>query len=199
MKHILFINGPIGSGKDTLADQLCERYGYEKLEFKEYLFKTMYRFFNISDQEDFLNKYYTRETKELPCDLLQLNGVKLSPRSALIHISENVIKPTFGSDIFGKVLLERINNTDKNIVFSDCGFLEEILTVSNNVDRNCYLMHLYRDGTSFEGDSRNYVDVPETKNLKFIGSFKNIEYSESLSAIIDLSIIVNLSIEGINK
>ena len=80
----------------------------------------------------------------------------VSPRNAMIHMSENVLKPLFGKDVFGimaaKSLEEGVN------VFSDGGFAEEVQCILDEVgERNFLLVHVTRDGCSFAGDSRDYV------------------------------------------
>jgi hypothetical protein len=159
MKQVIFLNGPAGSGKDSIADYLAINYGYTHLSFKDVLFDWMFKIFNIPDnsRQAFFELYYTRTTKELPCELLRLGNSTLSPRQALIHVSENVVKPMLGSTYFGDVVAAKIANSDADkFVLSDCGFKQEILPVCKVADLDV-LCRIQRDGCSFEGDSRSYV------------------------------------------
>jgi len=98
----------------------------------------------------------------------------LSMRQALIKVSEEVIKPNFGKDYFGKATaMSIINcdayNLDEDIFYiTDSGFIEEldrfvdIVEEQTNGCNHVYLLvNLYRDGTSFEkyNDSRSYINT----------------------------------------
>lgn len=178
---ILFINGPAGSGKDTIANHILKFKTFEyipikeKLSFKEPLIKLMLDFFKIDiGLEEFMNIYYTRETKELPTELLRVGDTILSPRQALIHISENVIKPTFGKDTFGRLMKDYINVLGSpNYVFSDSGFLHEMIPLVERQD--CYLARISREGTSFKNDSRSYIDPSDAirNGINYLGDFEN--------------------------
>ena len=61
----------------------------------------------ISDAE--WEELYTRENKEIPTP--KLNG--LSPRQAIIHMSEEVIKPNFGKDYIGKWIMRLMEEKEK--------------------------------------------------------------------------------------
>lgn len=167
MAQVLFLNAPANSGKDTIADALVEQHGFTKLSFKDTLFDFMFKIFNIKDSAAFMDMYYTRVTKEQPCELLRLGGAVLSPRQALIHVSENVVKPLLGDDYFGQAVLAKIKPSGK-YVFSDCGFLEEIMPIIQKVmPFNVYLVRLTREGCTFNGDSRNYI-YPKLHGIKCV-------------------------------
>lgn len=162
MKSILILNGPPNSGKDTLADYLVENHGYQKLSFKEELFNLLFKFYNIADQESFFEKLYTREAKETKVPLLHTGRGMLSPREALIHISEDVIKPVFGKGIFGEFLAKKILPNTKYVV-SDGGFLEEIIPVVLEVTPLGFnLCRLHREGCTFKNDSRNFLYLKQS-------------------------------------
>jgi hypothetical protein len=94
-----------------------------------------------------------RDEKEIPRD--QLGG--RSPRQALIYVSEEVVKPAFGQDYFGRYAAQRLTPGALHI-FSDGGFIKEIQPVIDAVGpENLLLVQLHRDGFSFEGDSRRYI------------------------------------------
>lgn len=157
MKIAVALNGPPGSGKDTIAD-IMAGWGWEKHEFKDHLYLATAWQFNC-DVDELRRLATDRTLKELPCDL----GNGLSPRQMLIETSEVHVKPSLGKDYFGKAAAQRIGQSRSDrIVFSDGGFAEELMPVSEVVGM-LLVVRLFRQGRSFEGDSRRYLamsDVP---------------------------------------
>ena len=91
---ILIFNGPPGSGKDLCCEYLKSK-GFEHIEFKNQLYVETIKYFGVDKQWFFDG--YTRERKEIKEPLL--NG--MSRREAMIHVSENVLKPKYGNVYFG--------------------------------------------------------------------------------------------------
>jgi hypothetical protein len=120
-------------------------------EFKTQLFRLTKTVWGIPDETwDFL---YTRENKEIPTQLLS----GMSPRQALIHTSEVVIKPNYGASYFGKFAAKTLVQNACNI-FSDGGFLEETVPIVDAVGAsNVCVISISRPGCSFSGDSRTYL------------------------------------------
>ena len=146
-------NGPPGSGKDQACHFLKTKYDYKHLQFKDQLFIETAEHFGVS-LTWFLSDYSDRNLKEVP--RIELGG--LSKREALIHVSENVIKPKHGKDYFGVKTAERVDPL-LNHCFSDGGFIEEVHPLINRVGpENICIVQLYRDGCSFSADSRNYIN-----------------------------------------
>lgn len=163
-------NGPPGSGKDECASYCHSLYpnSYHRM-FKEKLFELVLSIYNISSNE-FFNLYNNRETKNLPTE--KLRG--LSPRAAMINVSENIIKPNFGDDYFGVIAAERMSNENGIYFFSDGGFESELEPVYNKCNGNVLIIRLHREGCNFKEDSRGYlssfkkakiVDVQNDKDL----------------------------------
>jgi hypothetical protein len=151
MKYIIF-NGPPGSGKDEACHFLKTNYGYKHLQFKDQLFIETAKYYNVS-LDWFLDGYDNRTIKETPTN--ELNG--LSRRDALIHVSEDIIKPKFGKDYFGIKTAEVIDGVS-SYCFSDGGFVEEVHPLINTVGQeNICIVQLIRSGCSFSSDSRNYI------------------------------------------
>jgi hypothetical protein len=160
----LIFNGPPGSGKDEACHFLKTNYGYKHLQFKDQLFKETFKFFGVSE-EWFMKGYNDRSTKETPVPQLKVHGSTLSRRDAMIHVSENVIKPKHGKDYFGVKTAERVD-PELDHCFSDGGFIEEIHPLINRVGQeNIYIVQLYRTGCSFSSDSRNYINGILTEDL----------------------------------
>lgn len=183
---IININGPAASGKDTVCENLSAmldplKYFVVHMEFKELLFDVAVRTSGVSRK--LWDAIYDRIYKEEPNPYLQINGKNVSPRDWMIHCSENVMKPIFGEDVFGKAFAKKMAdlheamghelnemNRELVIVISDGGFLEESLPVINYVGGdNYFLIRLHRlkdDGTeyTFAGDSRRYLYAKEFPN-----------------------------------
>lgn len=159
MKKVIVFNGPPNCGKDVAAKYLTEKlndrgYKTHHKEVKENLFKATKACFGVPD--GVWDSFCTRENKEKPNQWLVNGGIPISPRQALINTSEEVLKPLFGKDVFG---IMAANSLEDGInIFSDGGFKEEIECLREAVGYdNFLLVHVYREGCTFEGDSRDYV------------------------------------------
>lgn len=149
---IIIFNGPPGCGKDQAAS-FFETRGFLHLSFKKILFKETIEYFGVS-HDWFMKDYNNREVKERPEK--QLQG--FSRREALIHVSEEVIKPTKGFDYFGTRVASEIK-PNSNYVISDGGFVEELQAIINTIStRNIILVQLTRDGCDYSSDSRRYFN-----------------------------------------
>ena len=216
-KTVVIFNAPIGSGKDIAAQYLR---GYFQtgtiLAFKDELYKDTADYFNI-DVEDLILYHADRELKEIPdlmfgkfqndslkqyfFGLLYVIGVLInnrylmslgyySSRQALIHVSENIVKPQKGKDYYGKKLVEKIENSSERFYFvSDSGFKEESVMVADK-GYNVIIAQLMRSGATFEGDSRkllNKDDFKEYSNIKFCQIDNNGSLDDLYNSIVDLS------------
>jgi len=149
---IILFNGPPASGKDCAAD-LFKTKGYKHLSFKYQLFKETFKYFDVSE-DWFMTDYDNRDVKERAS--VHLGG--FSRREAMIHVSENVIKPKRGLDYFGKMVAEEID-PNKDYVISDGGFSHELFPIINKIGaKNFVLVQLVRDGCDYSTDSRRYFN-----------------------------------------
>lgn len=126
---------------------------------------------------------------------LDLNGLftfNLSIREALIYVSEVICKPRFGQDYFG---LQAAKNLSEGLnVFSDGGFVEELLPVIKEVGSdNVLVIRISRKGCSFLGDSRDYLPDDLTKNVINLYNNKSLEdFFEESKDLITKHLDVNL-------
>tara|TARA_R110002096_G_scaffold271310_1_gene465071 strand:+ start:1882 stop:2493 length:612 start_codon:yes stop_codon:yes gene_type:complete len=165
IRTCLILNGPPGSGKDTLADILAGM-GYHKHMMKETLYIDTANFFNV-DVEELTVHATDRDLKEDPWHKLLLPSKStygvvsvrmLSPREALIHVSEKIIKPNEGLDYFGRAAAKRcIERKSDLAVFSDGGFAAEIPPIQAIYDKTL-ILRLRREGFDYAGDSRSYLE-----------------------------------------
>lgn len=163
MKLVLF-NGPPGSGKGFAAAHCCEVFDGLEVEFKDKLFQIALEVSGFSHSrwfEIYNNRGVIGRNKETP--LQELGG--LSQRQLLIKISEEWIKPIFGNKYFGGAAartVEECSSEIKNFFFSDSGFLEEARVLQEQFGyENVILVKLFREGHTFAGDSRNYLDAKD--------------------------------------
>ena len=165
----ILLNGPPGSGKDTLAKMISDQYGYAVKGFKDQLYEDTAKYFNIP-VEELKARHADRNLKEIPWDRLHmrkpLEHIKVSTRDALIFISESVYKPVFGEDIYGIAAVNSctlLNLT--NVVFADSGFRDEAERIIDSF-RKVFIFQLHRTGCSYVGDSRGYLtDLPQMHTL----------------------------------
>lgn len=156
---IIILNGPAGSGKDTLAALLLEQgHVQAKAQFKEPMFGIALAASGITP-EAWWGRYNDRESKEKPWGLL--GG--MSCREFMIHISEKFIKPVFGDDYFGNQLAIKYINRDPHVtdmVVSDSGFQSELDALGCTLgESEVLIVRLHREGYTFNGDSRSYISA----------------------------------------
>ncbi len=149
---IFIVNGPPGSGKDEACIYFASL-GYIHSSFKRKLIEETVEYFDVTT-DWFLTGYDIRLIKERPEE--KLSG--LSRRQALIHVSEDLIKPRYGNDYFGKMAAADLV-LEKNYCFSDGGFVEELVPIINKLGaENIILIQLTREGCDFTSDSRRYIN-----------------------------------------
>ena len=155
--RIIVLNAPPSSGKGVAQDVLARFEYATPMSFKTPLVQLTKTIYGITDQQ--WDSWYQPEEKEVYRDELD----SLSCREALIHVSEDIIKPNFGEDYFGKMMVKSIYNDTssytKTYVIDDGGFDHEIIPLMEEFGRrNLYLITIERDGHSFVNDSRNWLD-----------------------------------------
>ncbi len=158
---LIYLNGPPSVGKDTIGLALHHDFHCTIHRFKEQLITLVLEVYNVSRAE-FLELYKNKESST------PLLGGR-SPRQALIHMSEEVIKPAFGDAYFGQATARSIDLEDikeGGIVMTDCGFATEVNEVVKAYpDRKHILVRLGRAGCNFKLDSRSYI-----KDNEFLGN-----------------------------
>lgn len=149
---VILLNSPPNSGKDYAATEIKRITGAKHCEFKATLHNIAMSITGLS-QKDYFDIYNDRDKKELP----QPEFFGMAPRQMLIWISEEVCKPQFGERFFG---MSAANSLDlvNGSVFSDSGFPEEVFPLADKVGaENIYVVRFNRGGSTFAGDSRDYL------------------------------------------
>jgi hypothetical protein len=148
---VIIFNGPPNSGKDTAVAYIEQCFGATHVRFKDALVNLCCATYKTSP--DWWRDHYTRELK----DIKQPELLNQSPREALIHISENVIKVFFGDDVFGRITAQSLA-PDALTVISDGGFVSELKPIIDTVgSNNVIIVRLHRHGCDFSRDSRAYL------------------------------------------
>lgn len=174
---VIILNSPPNTGKDVAAKLIAERTGCSHLEFKATLHNIAMAITGLP-RDKYFEIYNDREKKELP----QPEFLGMSPRNMLIWISEDVCKPKFGKDYFGHPAANSVN-LDKGAVFSDGGFPEEIKPLCDRLGaHNVYVVRFTRNGATFEGDSRNYL---QQEDLPFGVNVCTMSNDETLEGFVD--------------
>lgn len=172
---VIGLNAPAGAGKDAIAAYLGNKYNTVHMEIKELLFEAAIRISGLS-RDVWFAMYNDREYKESPNPYLMVNGKNVTMREFMIHVSEEVMKPMFGNEVFGNALVEKLKAVPEVrpgvggptiVVLSDGGFVEEGIPVAKLVGaENYFLFRIHRideDGNEygFGADSRRYIYAGE--------------------------------------
>ena len=222
-KTIVIFNAPIGAGKDVSADFMLNYFKTGlKASFKDALYEDTAKYFDI-DVKDLIEyhssrvlkeqasemfpKYEKHSLKQYTLALLYVVGALFnirslmslgyySSREALIHVSENIVKPKQGNDFYGRKLVETIEASSERYVFvADGGFTSEIVPLLE-AGYNVYIVQLERNGATFENDSRKLLTEYDFKgedgsvlydNLKFIKMYNNGSLDDLYKTITDFS------------
>ena len=181
---VIILNSPKDSGKDTIADAICSKLKSVKhRQFKQKLYECTATLFNWN-LDTFRYAAEHRVLKEEPVATLAIPSaefhkitaltksnraftiddnynVPISPREALIYVSEIVIKPRFGDRYFGLATAGSTREDKDGSVCSDGGFQEELYPVVDVVgEENVYIVQFTRgDKKDFLGDSRDWLQA----------------------------------------
>lgn len=156
MSKVLLINGPPNSGKDEVAKIVNDKFDHAKIYKFAYPIKNIMRtMFELSDEE--FSAIDAPIEKEKPSELL----FGKSSREVQIEISEKYMKPAFGKDIFGKMLVKKLQKEKPEVVIvSDSGFVEEARCLYKYTNASdITIVRLHRDGCNFKNDSRSYIEL----------------------------------------
>ncbi len=179
MFKIILFNGPPDCGKDTLANYIKSNHKYLKYQFKDKLYSIGAKVARM-ELETYIEICSDRGANAVKG---AIRGWEGTPREHLIYVSEEVIKPSFGEEFFGEYLADAVDYTYSitgdsgafsGAVISDSGFMRELYPLCDlkpleGCTIEIHVVQLTKDGCTFEGDSRSYLD----KN-KMIGMTFNI-------------------------
>ncbi len=174
MTHVVFLNGPPRSGKDTIGRIITDAVpGARAVKFAHALKVATHALFaGLQGRQVDLDKhgYGVGNFHELHEDDVyefckgdpRDEFFGKTPREAYIAVSELLCKPVFGQQFFGRLLADEIGRNPGVPVWAitDSGFADEAVPIIQAVGReNCTLVRVRRSDCTFAGDSRSYIDL----------------------------------------
>lgn len=167
--QVFLLNGPPRCGKDTAALHLMNFYSnLRHRKMSAPLKDAIHRMFMLShDTITELELPGNNALKDVP----RLDLLGMSYRQALIWMSEECMKPRFGIDVFGKIMVNELQKPTAApfTVISDSGFKDEALPIIKRYGaNNVHLFRILRPGCDFGGDSRSYWELEDACQFQII-------------------------------
>ena len=135
---IIGVCGPKRSGKDTLGDLLCEKYGFTRIAFGDPVKEGAKALFDLSDEQ-----LYGEEKEDLDVRY----GV--SARHIMQQLGTNFCRNDYGPNIFVDIIKNRIINKKlKRVVVTDIRFPNEAAMVQKF--RNGKVVKVFRPGLELD-------------------------------------------------
>lgn len=186
-KLILF-NGPRHCGKDTAALHCVKKYGAHHFKMSRPLKTAIKSIFNLDEGTvDYLETIKTQPTPLL----FGKSYVELQ-----ISLSEDWFKQLYGPNVFGYLAvrdlashmvvdeLAEVNNC--LYVCSDSGFAAEALPLIDLFGPdNCLLVRVSRQGKTFAGDSRSYIELDGVLTVALNNDGSQADYGKAVENLID--------------
>jgi hypothetical protein len=183
MRKLILFSGPPRCGKDTAAEYLEIKFDAYCFKFSAPIKAAIRAAFDLYPDEI----AYAESIKSEPTALFHGH----SYRATQISFSEDWAKPFFGQDIFGQLAAKHLRNVitedPSRILFccSDSGFQVEAWPVIDIFGpENVLLVRVEREGTSFEGDSRSYIDLPGINTISLKNNDTLEEYYQAIDRLV---------------
>jgi len=182
--RLILFNGPRHSGKDEAANYCARKFGANRFKMSGPIKAAIKAMFALTDEDVALLETIKTEPSPL---LFGLSYVQ-----AQISISEDWAKRVWGKDVFGRMASgavqrwERYAGKGALYVCSDSGFSEEAKSLVYDVilPENTLLVKLDRPSKTFEGDSRNYIDLPGVETISVANDADLASYHQTLDRAI---------------
>jgi hypothetical protein len=159
-QYLIGFSGPPRSGKDSIATTLAaiieNKHGFQPqlLACSTPMREVVYAMLWLEYSEAHYDAH-----KDIPQEALGGRTI----RQAMIALSEEHVKPSYGHKFWGQSLLaRRWDPIPRVLIVTDCGFPAEVelFTEVYGFDNVAY-PQIQRMHTTFEGDSRSYVGTPD--------------------------------------
>lgn len=181
---MILFNGPRHSGKDTAALHCVTRYDAYHFKMSQPLKDGVQAIFGLTDsQVRFLESIKTQQSPAL---------FGKSYVNMQISISEDLLKPMYGDDIFGRIAADKLavnlasDQYRELYVCSDSGFASEAWPVIELFDpENVLLVKIERPGKTFAGDSRSYIELNGIQTITLSNHGTEAQYLSSVEALVD--------------
>jgi hypothetical protein len=143
---IIALNGKKGSGKDTVAKILIERYNFKRIAFADKLKLSAAALFNIHYES--WNTWKNNENIKI--NITENDKVinQISVRSFLQRYGTEAHREVFGNDFWIDHALKGIHPFDENYVITDCRFENEIERIRNFDDS--VIVRIVRNKLNFD-------------------------------------------------
>jgi hypothetical protein len=178
--RIYAFNAPPSSGKDVCATFLQTRHNFKLVRLAQPLYSLITQIYSIS-MEDWLVLVET--SKNEPSH--KLRGK--SPRSAMIHMAETVIKPHFGAHHFINIAIDEINkNQDRDIVIPDLGFNVELSRIVDIFGKAA--VHIIRIDSNLAldiYDARNTISMAGVRETTLVNRTSIHDMLTQLNNLVD--------------
>lgn len=173
---IVFLNGPPRCGKDTAGNILQGSAGYRVAKFAAILKERTHALYG---------KHLPHAAFESSKDQPQGFFLGATPRQAYIAVSERLMKPLHGEDVFGRLLLEHIRPMAvlrlTGVAITDSGFAAEAAPIVAWAGAaQCRLIRIHREGCTFNGDSRGYIELPGVPTVEVVNPGTRAEFAKLL-------------------
>lgn len=161
---VIFINGPPQCGKDTAKRFILSEFAgkvraYDMFRPIAWAFQGMF---------DVDKATWTRNYEQWKTDGRgEFLGYNLRP--LMISFSEEWVKPTFGQEAFGKLAVRALTGLTscEMTIVSSVGFFDEVQPIIKRFGPdNCLLIQLSREGCTFDGDSRSYIELDNVTTVQ---------------------------------
>lgn len=151
LKRIVLLNGPAGSGKDTLAEQLEQRLNFKHLKITAQFKERVHGLYFMP--------HLSYDAFEHCKDQKRSEFFGLTPRQAYINVWEHYFKPIHGENFLIEELITQIDNSEhERFVISDMGFDREAVAFMGYYGVQAGVIKLTRSGHFFNSnDTRKYV------------------------------------------
>jgi hypothetical protein len=176
MHKIILLNAPPQAGKDTAATFLVKHLNARHFKMSEPLKRCAHALLSLGEQT-WMRYNDNGKDERSPAFL------GLSPRQFYIILAEQAIKPAFGSDVFGRLAVSMLQQPTscRVTVISDTGFLHEVHPIIQAYGRSkSCLVRISREGCTFEGDSRSYLEIPECTQVEVRNDYTLDVYENQL-------------------
>lgn len=171
--RLILFNGPRHSGKDTAALHLEQARNAYHFKFSAPIKAAIKAAFQLTDEEVLVLESIKTEPTEI---LLGKSYVETQ-----ISFSEEWAKCFWSPYFFGllaaQVVRKELVKGQRNLyVCSDSGFSSEAQAVVDLFGKeNVLLVKIYRDGKTFAGDSRDYIDLDGVTTISLTNNW-NVDY-----------------------
>lgn len=194
---IIILNGPTLCGKGTAYKVIRQLYSAGDGRIKKKLHEIASALFNVP-----LDLWEQREGKEDPHPALKLHISEymrlanvitmpypyepdvfelISPRQALIYVSEVICKPAFGADYFGRERAERVAAPGLWVCESG-GFIEEVQMLP---PEDVCIIRIYGRGRFNPEDTRSYIDLPGAFCVEIANVGSERDFLRNITATVD--------------